>query len=70
MLYRAHLSYTGFELTTLLVIGINCIGSLISNLPYDHDQDGHSLSIVINTCNYKHMLYDLNIDDFKSNPLD
>jgi hypothetical protein len=31
MLYRVHLSWAGFELTTLLVIGIGCIGSNKSN---------------------------------------
>jgi hypothetical protein len=31
MLYRVHLSWAGFELTTLLVIGIDCIGSNKSN---------------------------------------
>ena len=30
----------GFELTTLVVIGIDCIGRCKSNLPYDHDHDG------------------------------
>jgi hypothetical protein len=27
MLYRVHLAYAGFELTTLVVIGIDCMGS-------------------------------------------
>ena len=32
MLYRVHLAMsTGFELTTLMVIGTNCTGSCISN---------------------------------------
>ena len=31
MLYRVHLDWTGFELTTLVVISTNCIGSYISN---------------------------------------
>jgi hypothetical protein len=31
MLYRVHLAWTGFELTTLLVIGIGCIGSCKPN---------------------------------------
>ena len=31
MLYREHLTRAGFELTTLVVIGIDCIGSYISN---------------------------------------
>ena len=45
MLYREHLAWTGFELTTLVMIGTDCIGSYISNyhtlatttvLQYDH----------------------------------
>ena len=31
MLYRVHLAWAGFELTMLLVIGIDCIGSCKSN---------------------------------------
>ena len=31
MLYRVHLAWTGFELTTLMVIGTDCIGSCKSN---------------------------------------
>ena len=31
MLYRVHLDWAGFELTTLVVIGIGCIGSCKSN---------------------------------------
>ena len=31
MLYRVHLAWAGFELTTLLVIGTDCIGSLRAN---------------------------------------
>jgi hypothetical protein len=33
MLYRAHLACAGFELTTLVVIGTDCIGSFKSNYP-------------------------------------
>ena len=40
MLYRVHLAWVGFELTTLVVIGTDCIGSYKSMLPYDHDHDG------------------------------
>jgi hypothetical protein len=29
MLYRVHLAWVGFKLTTLVVIGANCIGSLV-----------------------------------------
>ena len=31
MLYRVHLAWAGFELTTLVVIGTDCIGSCKSN---------------------------------------
>ena len=31
MLYRVHIVSAGFELTTLVVIGIDCIGSYKSN---------------------------------------
>jgi len=31
MLYRVHLALAGFELTTLVVIGTDCIGSYKSN---------------------------------------
>jgi hypothetical protein len=31
-LYRVHLTWTGFKLTTLVVIGTDCIGSYISNI--------------------------------------
>jgi hypothetical protein len=31
MLYRVHLVWAGFQLTTLVVIGTNCIGSCKSN---------------------------------------
>ena len=31
LLYRVHLAWTGFELTTLVVIGTGCIGSYKSN---------------------------------------
>ena len=31
MLYRVHLVWAGFELTTLVVIGTDCIGSYKSN---------------------------------------
>jgi hypothetical protein len=31
MLYRAHLAWAGFELTTLVIIGTDCIGSYKSN---------------------------------------
>jgi hypothetical protein len=39
MLYQVHLAWAGYELTTLVVIGTDCIGSY-NQLPYDHDHDG------------------------------
>ena len=41
MLYRVHLAWTGFEPTTLVVIGTDYIGSYKSN---DHDHDSPSSS--------------------------
>jgi hypothetical protein len=37
--YRVHLAWAGFELTTLVVIGTDCIGGYKSNYQYDHDHD-------------------------------
>ena len=39
MLYRVHLAMIGFERTTLVVMGIDCIGSPKVQLPYDYDHD-------------------------------
>ena len=39
MLYRVHLAWAGFDLTTLVMIGTDCIGSYKSNY-HDHDHDG------------------------------
>ena len=42
MLYRVHPAWAGFELTTLLVIGTDNIGTVaINTLPYDHDHDSY-----------------------------
>ena len=41
MLYRVHLALAGFELTTLMVIGTDCIGSFKSNYhdgPFMHSE--------------------------------
>ena len=38
MLYRVHLACAGFELTTIVVIGTDCIGSCKQQ--YDHDHKG------------------------------
>jgi hypothetical protein len=32
MMYRVHLAWAGFELTTLVVIGTDCIGSYMKSL--------------------------------------
>jgi hypothetical protein len=42
-LSRVHLAWAGFELTTLVVIGTDSIGSYKIQLPYDHDHDGPPL---------------------------
>jgi hypothetical protein len=39
MLHPVHLVWVGFKLTTLVVIGTDCIGSYKSILRYDHDHD-------------------------------
>jgi hypothetical protein len=39
MLYRVHLAWLGFKLTTLVMIGTDCIGSYLIQLPYDHDHN-------------------------------
>ena len=36
MVYRVHLAWTGFELTKLLAIDSDCIGSCKSNYEHDH----------------------------------
>jgi hypothetical protein len=36
MLYQVHIAIEGIELTTLVVIGTDCTGSCISQLPYYH----------------------------------
>jgi hypothetical protein len=51
IVYRVHLARAGSELTTLVVIDSDCIGScltsirimIITQLPYDHDHDGPCL---------------------------
>jgi hypothetical protein len=45
MLYRVHLAWAGFKLTTLVLIGTDCIGSYKSNYNYDHYHDGPSIWI-------------------------
>jgi len=43
MLYRVHLTWAGFELTTLVVIGTDCIGSCKSNY--------HAITTPVVRCN-------------------
>jgi hypothetical protein len=40
VLYQVHLVLAGIELTTLVVIGTDCIGSSKIQQPYAHDHDG------------------------------
>jgi len=55
MLYRIHLAWGGFKLTTLVVIGTDCTGSLEIQLPYDHDHDGPSSLVEQPTSYNKYM---------------
>jgi hypothetical protein len=58
MLYRAHVAWAGFELTTLMVIGTDCIYVKIQ-LPYDHDNESdfkHQLKSVCLIWNVKFFL--------------
>ena len=49
MLYRVHLAWVGFELTTSFVIGTDCKDSCKSNyhMRQDHDQDKETMIISI-----------------------
>jgi hypothetical protein len=49
MLYQVHLACAGFELTMLVVIGTDCIGSYKSKLPYNHDHNGPIADLFIYT---------------------
>jgi hypothetical protein len=40
MLYIVQLAWAGFELTALVLIGTDWIGSVKIQLPYDHDHGG------------------------------
>jgi hypothetical protein len=40
VLYQVHLALAGIELTTLVVIGTDYIGSYKIQQPYAHDHDG------------------------------
>ena len=39
VLYQVHLALAGIELTTLVVVGTDYIGSSKIQQPYDHDHD-------------------------------
>jgi len=39
MVYEYTSPWAGFEITTLLMIGVDCIGSCKIQLPYDHHHD-------------------------------
>ena len=39
VLYQVHIALAGIELTTLVVIGTEYIGSSKTQQPYDHDHD-------------------------------
>jgi hypothetical protein len=40
VLYQVHLAFVGIELTTLVVVGTDYIGSSKIQQPYAHDHDG------------------------------
>jgi hypothetical protein len=52
MLYRVHLAWAGFELTTLVVICTEYIGKLKIQLPYDHDHNDPHLKM---TCSHTYI---------------
>ena len=39
MLYQVDITWAGFELTTSMVIGTECIGNSKSNYQYNHEYD-------------------------------
>ena len=47
MLYRIHLAFSGFECTTLVMIGTDCIGNNKSNY--------HTITIKMASCNVGHL---------------
>jgi hypothetical protein len=49
MLYQVHLAWAEFELTTLVAIGTDCIGSCKSS--YRHDITEILLKVALNTVN-------------------
>jgi hypothetical protein len=51
MLYRVHLSWAGFELTTLVVIGTDCIGSYKPNY--------HTITTALRMELHDQLLYDI-----------
>ena len=62
MLYRVHFAWTRFELTKLVVIGIDCIGSYKSNYQLIMtttasilDRKKHICIIIIHVCSFIHL---------------
>ena len=69
MLYRVHLAWAGFELTTLVVIGTDCTCSCKSNYQTDHDHGGPNyvlserlhFSFIFQTCASCSLKWSLNL---------
>ena len=58
MLYQVHLAWTGFELTTSVVIGTDCIGSSKSNDDPYNSLKGHKTGLTV------HVYSNVSIDGF------
>ena len=64
MLYRVHLAWAGFELTTLVVIGVHCIGSCKTNYhtimattaPIKYSKSPSSVGIKVKVVKFIHSL--------------
>ena len=59
MLCSVHLAWTGFELTTLVVIGIDCIGSYISNYHTITTMTAPIINRLLYSWQYEKILYSL-----------
>ena len=61
MLYRVHLAWVGFELTTLVVIGTNSIGSCKSNY---HMNTTMTAPHFVNSCSIHTQMENLSMEIF------
>ena len=62
MLYRVHLVWTGFELTTLVVISTDCIGSYRSN--YQHTIMSAPMTLGTNHLTFREAIFFLPSQNF------